>query len=132
MGNTLSLRFSIVYEGGRIFEPVFDESGGAAEGAGGQGGCQVRGEAAQPSSRCGPRQGEDNDESYQPDGARSSRESRIAASDITLSGVTVPRGAMVFPLLSSANRDERKFPDPDRFDLHRGSPSHDLQPSPPA
>jgi len=27
----------------------------------------------------------------------------------------------VFPLMSSANRDERKFPDPDRFDLHRGS-----------
>ncbi|QRO00846.1 cytochrome P450 [Archangium violaceum] len=46
---------------------------------------------------------------------------RIAASDIILSGVTVPRGAMVFPLISSANRDEQKFPDPDRFDLHRGS-----------
>ncbi|WP_437680288.1 cytochrome P450 [Sorangium sp. So ce131] len=46
---------------------------------------------------------------------------RLATRDVTLSGVTVPAGALVLPFLSSANRDERKFPDPDRFDLHRGS-----------
>ena len=46
---------------------------------------------------------------------------RIAASDVTLAGVTIPRGSMVFPLMSSANRDERRFPEPDRFDLNRGS-----------
>jgi cytochrome P450 len=46
---------------------------------------------------------------------------RIAAAETTLSGVTIPRGALVFPLIASANRDESKFPEPDRFDLHRGS-----------
>jgi cytochrome P450 len=46
---------------------------------------------------------------------------RIAAAETTLSDVTIPRGALVFPLIASANRDESKFPDPDRFDLHRGA-----------
>ena len=46
---------------------------------------------------------------------------RIAATETTLSGVTLPPGALVFPLMASANRDERKFPNADRFDLHRGS-----------
>lgn len=46
---------------------------------------------------------------------------RIAAAETTLSGVTIPRGSLVFPLLASANRDESKFPNPDRFDLNRGS-----------
>ncbi|WP_437661406.1 cytochrome P450 [Sorangium sp. So ce1182] len=46
---------------------------------------------------------------------------RIATSDVVLSGVTIPRGALVIPIIASANRDEAKFKDPDRFDLHRGS-----------
>ena len=32
-------------------------------------------------------------------------------------GVRIPKGATVVPLLGSANRDERRFPDPDRLDV---------------
>ncbi|WP_437630195.1 cytochrome P450 [Sorangium sp. So ce854] len=46
---------------------------------------------------------------------------RISTADVVLSGVTIPRGALVIPIVASANRDEAKFKDPDRFDLHRGS-----------
>ncbi|WP_437816372.1 cytochrome P450 [Sorangium sp. So ce1078] len=46
---------------------------------------------------------------------------RIATADVVLSGVTVPRGALVLPIVASANRDEARFKEPDRFDLHRGS-----------
>ncbi|KAA1249887.1 cytochrome P450 [Mycobacterium simiae] len=48
-----------------------------------------------------------------------------AAEDITLHGVTIPRGEMVTPLLVSANRDPAQFPDPDRFDITR-SPNYHL------
>ncbi|WP_218060800.1 cytochrome P450, partial [Aeromonas sp. EERV15] len=41
--------------------------------------------------------------------------------DVSLGGATVPAGALVLALVASANRDERQYPDPDRFDLHRGS-----------
>lgn len=44
---------------------------------------------------------------------------RTATQDVTLSGVTIPAGALVLPLIGSANRDEARFPDPDRFDLDR-------------
>lgn len=43
---------------------------------------------------------------------------------VELGGVTLPGGAMVLPLLGSANRDERRFVDPDRFDLHREDGAH--------
>ncbi|MDC0713398.1 cytochrome P450 [Stigmatella sp. ncwal1] len=48
---------------------------------------------------------------------------RIVTSDITLSGVTIPKGEVVLALIASANRDERQYPEPDRFDLHREQPS---------
>lgn len=44
---------------------------------------------------------------------------RVARTDVELGGVTIPAGAPVSALLSSANRDESVFPDPDRFDLYR-------------
>ena len=44
---------------------------------------------------------------------------------ITLQGVTIPRAATVMPLIGSANRDERVFSDPDRFDITR-SPNKNL------
>jgi cytochrome P450 len=43
---------------------------------------------------------------------------------VELSGRTIPPNAVVFILIGSANRDERKFPDPDRFDLSRDSSEH--------
>jgi cytochrome P450 len=46
-------------------------------------------------------------------------QSRWVARDITLHGVTIPRGARCSLLNGSADRDERHFPDPDRFDIHR-------------
>lgn len=44
---------------------------------------------------------------------------RIAATDVELSGTTIPAGAYVLPLVGSANRDPRQFPDPDDFRLDR-------------
>jgi cytochrome P450 len=43
---------------------------------------------------------------------------------VELSRRTIPPNAVVFILIGSANRDERKFPDPDRFDLSRDSSEH--------
>jgi len=44
---------------------------------------------------------------------------RTATSDIDLAGSTIPAGATVLPLIGSANRDERVFAHPDRFDHNR-------------
>jgi cytochrome P450 len=46
---------------------------------------------------------------------------RITTREVAVGGVTIPARAMVLALVGSANRDERQYPDPDRFDLHRGS-----------
>jgi len=46
---------------------------------------------------------------------------RTATRDVDIAGVTIPRGAIVAPLSGSANRDDRVFPDPDRFDVTRDS-----------
>ncbi|OOK65032.1 cytochrome P450 family protein [Mycobacterium kansasii] len=48
----------------------------------------------------------------------------FAAEDIVVHGVTIPRGAMVVPLLTSANRDPAEFDDPDRFDITRKPNNH--------
>lgn len=48
----------------------------------------------------------------------------FAGQDITLHGVTIPCGAMVTTLLTSANRDPAQFPDPDRFDITRSPNDH--------
>lgn len=44
---------------------------------------------------------------------------RVTTCDVTLHGRTIPAGDRVLLLAGSANRDERAFPDPDRFDLDR-------------
>ncbi|MEU4799212.1 cytochrome P450 [Streptomyces sp. NPDC023327] len=44
---------------------------------------------------------------------------RQSATDVELSGGTVPAGATVTCLIGSANRDERRYRDPDRFDIFR-------------
>jgi cytochrome P450 len=44
---------------------------------------------------------------------------RYVARDVELHGQTVPEGSAFLCLVGSANRDERVFEDPDRFDIHR-------------
>jgi len=44
--------------------------------------------------------------------------------DVTLHGVTIPKGTMVFPLLGAANFDPRKFEDPQKFDITRSPNQH--------
>lgn len=46
---------------------------------------------------------------------------RSATRDVEIGGKTIPRGSMVMPMFASANRDERQFPDPDRFDITRSN-----------
>ena len=49
---------------------------------------------------------------------------RTATRDSELAGTHIRRGAVVAALLGSANRDERAFPEPDRFDLERDTRGH--------
>ena len=43
---------------------------------------------------------------------------------VEVEGVLIPAGQRVMMLYASANRDERAFPDPDRFDVTRTSRNH--------
>ena len=49
---------------------------------------------------------------------------REARQDVELAGVKIPKGAMVLPLLGSANRDESQFAHADRFDPSRNTQGH--------
>lgn len=49
---------------------------------------------------------------------------RCTTADVTLSGVTIPKGQIVMPLVGSANRDPAQFQDPDRFDVRRDARGH--------
>ena len=44
---------------------------------------------------------------------------RVVTRDTELAGVELPKGSMAMLRFGSANRDAAKFPDPDRFDVHR-------------
>ena len=46
-------------------------------------------------------------------------QARYVTRDVEHHGGTVPAGSALLLLTASANRDERKFPDADRFDIHR-------------
>jgi cytochrome P450 len=46
-------------------------------------------------------------------------QARYVAHDVECHGQTIPEGAVMLLLNGSANRDERHFPDADRFDIHR-------------
>lgn len=49
---------------------------------------------------------------------------REATRPVEIAGVTIAAGSQLSPVIASANRDETRFPDPDRWDLHRGSDDH--------
>jgi cytochrome P450 len=49
---------------------------------------------------------------------------RISTEDTSVSGVPVPAGAVVACNIAGANRDPKRFPDPDRFDIHRDAQGH--------
>lgn len=44
---------------------------------------------------------------------------RYTLRDVTLHGTTIPAGSAVMLINGAANRDDRVFPDPDRFDIDR-------------
>jgi len=48
----------------------------------------------------------------------------VATEGVTFGGQTIPAGAALLIMLASANRDERQFEDPDRFDIHRRPGGH--------
>jgi len=50
--------------------------------------------------------------------------SRTVVRDSTLSGTSLPAGSRVMVLFASANRDERKFRNPDKFDVTRTDCAH--------
>jgi cytochrome P450 len=52
--------------------------------------------------------------------APSQYQGRVLTDDVTLHGETIPAGARVLLLTGAANRDERAYPEPDRFDIGRG------------
>jgi cytochrome P450 len=51
-------------------------------------------------------------------------QARYVSADVEHYGRKVPAGSIMLILTASANRDEREFPDPDRFDIHRKIDHH--------
>ena len=51
-------------------------------------------------------------------------QTRQTTRNVELGGVTIPAGAPVAALLSSASRDESRFSDPDHFNIHRDEGNH--------
>ena len=58
---------------------------------------------------------------YEPPGPHVAR---WVTEDIAFHGQTVPAGSALLLMLASANRDERHFDEPDRFDIHRRPGGH--------
>jgi cytochrome P450 len=51
-------------------------------------------------------------------------QARVVTRDVEHYGQTVKEGSIMLLLNAAANRDERQFPDPDRFDVHRKMAHH--------
>ncbi len=51
-------------------------------------------------------------------------QARYVTRDVEHHGRSVPAGSAILLLTASANRDERRFPDADRFDIHRKIDHH--------
>ena len=59
---------------------------------------------------------------YEPPGPHVAR--YVATEDVRFHDQTVPAGSALLMMLASANRDERHFEEPDRFDIHRKPGGH--------
>ncbi|SKB99690.1 cytochrome P450 [Sphingopyxis flava] len=51
-------------------------------------------------------------------------QTRVAATDVELGGIKIPKGAFLDVLAGAANRDPAIYPDPDRFDILREKRAH--------
>jgi cytochrome P450 PksS len=49
---------------------------------------------------------------------------RYTKEDVTIAGVTIPRGSLVLAAIASANRDEQHFPNPNQLDFAREPNKH--------
>jgi cytochrome P450 len=49
---------------------------------------------------------------------------RVTTSTTEIGGREVPAGQLVIPWIAAANRDAARFPDPERFDIHRNVSGH--------
>jgi cytochrome P450 len=58
---------------------------------------------------------------FEPTGHASAR---YVMEDIDLHGTTIPAGSPILLIMASANRDPRRYPDPDVFDIHREDTQH--------
>jgi len=58
---------------------------------------------------------------FEPTGHASAR---YVMQDIEYHGRTIPEGSAILLLMASANRDPRRYENPDVFDIHRGDISH--------
>ncbi len=58
------------------------------------------------------------------DGPLETATERYALEDVLISGSTIPRGALVYVVIASANRDERQFENPDTLDITRQNNRH--------
>ncbi len=49
---------------------------------------------------------------------------RFTTEPVTIAGTEIPEGEIDLVSLTAANRDERRYPDPDELDLHRDTSQH--------
>jgi cytochrome P450 len=49
---------------------------------------------------------------------------RYVMHDVEHHGTTIPAGSAILMILAAANRDHRRYADPDRFDIHREGTQH--------
>jgi cytochrome P450 len=49
---------------------------------------------------------------------------RRTTEDVEIAGTAIPKDSMVLPIFGAANRDVRKFPDGERFDITRNTQGH--------
>jgi cytochrome P450 len=58
------------------------------------------------------------------DGPAEDARHRLAIEDVDVGGITIPKWSKVIVLVTSANRDDRHFPDPDHLDITRARNDH--------